>query len=265
MGTLTARDDHATAESPETETRTLPPQSAVGPAEAAPVTAERPRPLVSAAAIRAARRYARSRSGNVSFAVITEPGGRPRGLNRYMEFPSASVSKAMLMVAVLRRTGDHPIPARSKALLRPMITVSDNRAASLVYASVGGAGLRAVARAARMQRFRDVGYWASARLTAADQARLFYRIDKLVPRRHRQYARELLASVTPYQRWGIARAAKGRFRVFFKGGWRANVNHQIALLERKGRRFSLAVLTDENGAYGQRTEEGIARILLRAT
>src|SRR4051794_23548390 len=58
--------------------------------------------LVTRAQIVAARRYARSRGAGVSFAVIDAPGGRSRGLHKYAEYPSASVSKAMMMVAVLR-------------------------------------------------------------------------------------------------------------------------------------------------------------------
>lgn len=221
-------------------------------------------PLVSDERIAAARDYARSRGPGVSFAVIDEPGGAPRGLHRNATYPSASVSKAMLMVAVLRSARSRPLTARERRLIKPMVTASDNDAASAVYAIVGGAGLRSVARAARMRRFEDVGFWAGARLTPADQARLFYRIDRLVPLRHRAFARAMLASVVSYQRWGIARVAQRRgYRIFFKGGWRTNINHQSALLVKNGRRVAISVMTDQDGVAGQRTEEGIASRLLR--
>lgn len=220
--------------------------------------------LISRAQIVAARKYARSRGRGVSFAVIDSPGGRPRGLNRNTQYPSASVSKAMLMVAVLRRAAHRPVSKSENALLKPMITASDNDAAATVYRHVGAGGMKSVARAARMQRFGEAGYWANERLTAADQARFFYRIDSLVPARHRGYARALLSSVVPYQRWGIARVAKRRgYKIFFKGGWRPGVNHQIALLEKNGHRFALAVMTNQSGVEGQRTEEGIASKILR--
>jgi hypothetical protein len=211
----------------------------------------------------AARKYARSRGPGVSFAVVDSPGGRPRGLHRNASYPSASVSKAMLMVAVLRRAGDRRVTAAEQALLKPMITESDNDAAATVYRSIGAGGVRSVASAAHMQRFAEAGYWANEHLTAADQARLFYRIDSLVPARHRRYARYLLSSIVPYQRWGIARVAKRRgYKIFFKGGWRTNINHQVALLEKHGRRFSLAIMTNQSGIVGQRTEEGIAAKIL---
>jgi hypothetical protein len=154
-----------------------------------------PAPLVaSSTGIAAARRFARTRTGTVAFAVL-DGRGRLRGLRRTVQFPSASVSKAMLMVAVLRRARDRPLSVRERALLRPMVTASDNDAADVVYAAVGGPGLSAVAAEAGSQRFADIGHWAAALITAADQARLFMRIDALVPARHRAYARALLSSI----------------------------------------------------------------------
>ena len=92
-------------------------------------------------------------------------------------------------------------------------------------------------------------------------------IDKLAPKRHRRYLRGLLASIVPYQRWGIAPVAAARdFHIMFKGGWRTAIFHQIALLERDGTRISLAVLTSggTGDAYGRETEAGIAsRVLSR--
>jgi hypothetical protein len=237
-----------------------PDTSAALPAPAGP-TAEQP--LVSRARIVAARKYARSRGSGVAFAVIDSAGGRPRGLHRNASYPSASVSKAMLMVAVLRRAKGRHVTKTERALLKPMITASDNDAATAVYRRVGAGAVKSVARAAHMQHFKEAGYWASERLTAADQARLFFRIDGLVPARHRRYARQLLSSVVAEQRWGIARVAKRRgYKIFFKGGWRANINHQIALLEKNGRRLSLAVMTNQSGIAGRRTEEGIAAKIL---
>ena len=164
-------------------------------------------PLTSVTAIRRARRFAASRQGRVAFVVLDEEH-RPRGLLRTAHFPSASVSKAMLLVAMLRRAPTRSLNDGERNLLRPMITVSDNDAASAIYAKVGGDGLRRVAKAAGMRQFADVGHWAEARITAADQARLFLRIDRLVPRRHRRYARKLLCSIVGEQRWGIAPVAR---------------------------------------------------------
>ena len=111
----------------------------------------------------------------------------------------------------------------------------------------------------------DVAFnWADAQVTAHDQARLFMRIDRLTPRRHRGYFRRLLASIAPSQRWGIAPVAARRgFHVLFKGGWRIGIFHQVALLEREGKRVALAVLTRSvDHGYGRETQAGIAARLL---
>ena len=200
----------------------------------------------------------------MAFAVLGE-GGRLRGWRRTFGFPSASVVKAMLMVAQLRAAGPAAVPPAVRHELRVMITESDNDAALAVFARVGRAGLDRVARAARMTGFSVAGHLFDARITAADQVRLFLRIDRLVPRRHRAHARRLLRSVIAPQRWGIARVAERRgFTPFFKGGWRIGLVHQVALLERKGRRLALAVLTSgqRTTAEGIATIEGIARRVL---
>ncbi len=82
-------------------------------------------------------------------------------------YPSASLTKAMLMVAY------------------------------------GSLGLGRVAHLAGMRDFTFRGVLFEAGVTAGDQARFSARIDRLVPRRHRAYALRLLGSIVSYQRWGV--------------------------------------------------------------
>jgi hypothetical protein len=193
--------------------------------------------------------------------------GRLRGAHMSEQFRSASMTKAMLLVAVLRGAKHRNLTAGERELLEPMITRSSNKAGRAVYATVGDLGLSVVARAAHMRHFLPVGALFEARITAADQARLFLRIDRLVPKRHRAYARRLLSGIIAPQRWGIAKVATKRgFKPFFKGGWRRALSHQAALLERGGRRVALAVLTrdEPSAAYARATLAGIAaRVLAR--
>jgi len=216
----------------------------------------------------AARDYAEQRSGIVSFAVRAP--GRVSGFRSTRRLRSASVVKAMLLVAYLDRPGvrGRALSSGERAMLGPMIRYSDNQAASRVSAIVGVDGLARLARAAKMRAFDPSPVWGGSQITAADQARFFERIDARVPGRHRAYAMGLLRSVIPGQRWGVARVRPKGWTLYFKGGWFPGVNavdHQVALLERGRHRIALAVLISNSPsqAYGNETLRGVALRLLR--
>jgi hypothetical protein len=219
--------------------------------------------------VAAARQWAAGRAGAISFAVRTPERLAGSGVDR--TYPSASVVKAMLLVTYLRQGSvrDRDLRPADRALLAPMIRVSDNVAATRVRNIVGNAAVTRLARAAGMTRFSMApGMWGSSRISARDQTRFFLRVDSFVPRRHRAYAMELLRTVVPSQRWGIARAVPAGWTLFLKGGWGSGtgaVGHQVGLLRLDGDRVAVAVLTvgSPSDAYSQATEEGIARRLLR--
>jgi hypothetical protein len=214
--------------------------------------------------------YAQSRAGSVSFAV-TDEAGRVRGYRTRRAVPSASVLKAMLLVAYLNRASvrNRELRDADRALLGPMIRRSDNDTASRVLGLVGGSGVYRVASRARMEHFvLHLPIWGHSEIIARDQARFFRRIDGYVPERHRSYARFLLAHVIPSQRWGIPPVVPDGYRIFFKGGWGSGtgrVTHQVALLEKGVTRISLAILTEFNPShqYGTATIRGVAGRLLR--
>lgn len=228
----------------------------------------------SPAAVRRARSFAAAR-GDVSFAVLGGSAGI-RGYAVSRPFSSASASKALLLAAALRlheREKD-PLDSDTRALLESMITYSDNRAAGGVYAGVGDAGLERVAERAGMREFEVApGFWGGAQITAADMSRFYFRLERNLGRRHRDYGLRLLAGITPSQRWGIPAVADRSWRIWFKGGWRPSgqegttgpVTHQAALLEhRDGERLAIAVLSDEVPGAGAGFDaiEGIAGRLL---
>lgn len=218
--------------------------------------------------LEAARAYVATRAGTISFAVRTRR--RLYRSDAYRTYPSASVVKAMLMVAYL----NHPsvrgrrLHGGDRALLDPMVRWSDNTAASDVRNFVGNGALEQLAARVGMGRFASAPSWGSTQITAAGQSKLFLRVDRYVVPRHRDTALRLLRTVIPDQRWGIARAPRPGWRLHFKGGWGdgdGEVDHQIALLRRGKRRVAVAILTSGNPshAYGQQTLEGVARRLLR--
>jgi beta-lactamase class A len=217
----------------------------------------------------AAEAYARTRRGQVSFAVRTECGEWGRRQDRAV--PSASVLKAMLLVAELQRgdVRDRALTRGEKALLNPMIRRSDNDAATRVLALVGPQRLQQDAQRWGMKAFHVVpNPWGMSAITARDQARFWLHIDRRLPPRHRAYGLTLLRTIVPSQRWGVGRVAPRGWTLHFKGGWGSGtgaVDHQVALLTRGDQRVSLAIMTTADGThrYGQATLRGMARRLLR--
>jgi beta-lactamase family protein len=214
-----------------------------------------------------AREYVAGRAGHVSFGVRTPRG--LRGLEVERTVPSASVVKAMLLVAYLRRPDvrQRRLRGADRILLGPMIRRSDNSAASQVCNIVGTGGLARLARRAHMHRFHATRPWGLSTIDVADQTRFFLRIDRRIPRRHRRYAMRLLGSIVPAQRWGIARVRPPGWALYFKGGWGSGtgwVDHQVALLRRGRRRLSVAILitSSPSHAYGNETLRGVAARLL---
>jgi hypothetical protein len=218
--------------------------------------------------MRAALRYARTRVGDIAFAVRTDD--RFYGYRADHVEWSASVVKAMLMVAYLDEpwVARRPLNSFDNSLLRPMITVSDNAAATAVRAIVGNGALQALAGRVGMTHFATAVIWGETQITARDQTRFFLHIASYIASRHRRYGMHLLASVIPSERWGIGEVAPKHWTSYFKGGWGYGtglLDHQVVLLQRFCARVSIAVLTmyDGSHAYGKATLRGIFARLLR--
>jgi hypothetical protein len=186
--------------------------------------------------------------------------------------PSASVLKAMLLTAYLRKSNvrHRPLTSREKSVLTPMIRRSSNSAANTAIGWVGSGGLYRLAHRAGMKHFKFAyPIWGNSRINAEDQARYFYEIDKLMPKRHRRYGMYLLSHVVKSQRWGIGKVhLPSGWKAYFKGGWGSGTGHidsQVALLVRGCARVSIAVLTmhDGNHPYGKATLYGVFSRLLR--
>lgn len=219
--------------------------------------------------IAAAERFADQRAGTVSFAVVDE-SGESRGAHPGRVHNSASVVKVMFMIALLREPSvrHDALTAGEKALLGPMIKRSDNQSAAAIYNRVGEAALYKLARDAGLDHFTTQPLWGLTTITSGSQARLFNRLERYIPKRHRAYAMKLLARIVPSQRWGIPKFAPEGWRLHYKGGWAGRPNwrvNQVMTLRRSQRRFSVAILTRDQPSkeYGEETIEGVAKRLLR--
>ncbi len=237
------------------------------PAPAKP-KAKKPKPAPvtpTASDLTRATKWIATRKGHTSYAVV-DSAGHLHGVRVHDRFHSASLIKVMLLTTYLRRLdAEHkPLTGDARDTLDAMIHVSDNDAASDVFGIVGESGLSALARRVGMTDFSPNPAWGLSEISAADQARLFWQLDALLPKQFRVYARHLLSGIEADQSWGIPAAGRrAGFRVLFKGGWLWNIVNQGARLERSGRTFSLAVLTDGNPSmpYGEHTLEGVTERL----
>ena len=187
------------------------------------------------------------------------PSGPRWGYRGLHHVPSASVVKAMLLVAYLRRSGarDRPLgrPARPP---RPMITALGERRRQRVSAT----GRQRRGRGARPPRrhdaFRDPPGRGAGRRSPPPISRGSSCGSTAAPRPPPGYAPRPPRTVVPEQRWGLARRSPHGWTLAFKGGWgpggRGDVHHQVALLANAGRRVSLAVLTVDSLSpdYGAR-------------
>ncbi|HST32120.1 MAG TPA: serine hydrolase [Solirubrobacteraceae bacterium] len=246
---------------------TTQPPSATAPRQAKPLPPAYP----SRAAIASAVRYLDARAGRTSLAVV-DSRGRLSGVRLREHFQSASIVKVMFLTAFLQRlNADRAgISALDRSLLYPMIHESDNDAASAVLDRVGLGAIARVAREAGMQDYAPgIGWWAYTQTSAADQARFFVAIERLIPHRFWPYARGLLAGIEPEQSWGIPEVARPRWQVFFKTGALPSEGlfHEAARLERHGVTFTAAVFTtgDPSMAYGEETIRGVGARLLAGT
>ena len=197
--------------------------------------------------------------------------GRIHGYRRAVQYSSASLVKAMLLVSYLNRKDVRRRALRGgeRGLLGPMIRLSDNDAASAIYERVGEDGLNRLARRTGMRGFAANPVWGGCQVTARDQARFFARIRALLPKLHRKYAMSLLRHIVSYERWGIPPGAPGGWVPYFKGGWFRDDDgwrvHQAALLRQGDRRLAIAVLTRGSPTleYGAATITGVTSRLLR--
>ena len=229
------------------------------------VLAALPQLVPTPRAVRRALTWARSRAGDVAVAVVDSRGAL-HGYRANRRFYSASMVKAMLLVAYLR--GHRRVPAAMRGVLAGMIEHSDNAAADIVYGIVGRHGLVALARLSGMRRFRPNGGWITTLVTAADLARFFRDMHDYIPKRHIAFADELLSGIIPAESWGVPAAARPlHYRVYFKGGWLGAwvLASQSARLVHRSVRLGLAIFTDGNPGpdYGKETIRGVTALLLR--
>ena len=205
--------------------------------------------------VAAAQDVARQVTGQpVGFAVVDGTGRVFGSVSPNLTNRSASITKAMVLIALIQDARDRALSAAERELAAAMIRRSDNQAANALFARVGAASVNAVARRAGMTSFTLVqrkqtaaGYILGySRVSAVDQARLFATIEELAAARHRAFAMAQLESIEGAGRFGILDAridaairSKGGWRPESDGGWTVNQAAQVTIT---GKTYGFAVV-----------------------
>ncbi|GAA3773119.1 serine hydrolase [Plantactinospora mayteni] len=238
-------------------------------------TASPPRPTPSPtpdyAALAGTRieRNLRGVGGRVTLAVEDRASGLAvtAGTRRYQ---TASIVKVDILAALLLRRQDQgrKLGANERQLARSMIVVSDNAAASSLYATIGHrTGLTAANRTLGLRQTTPNSSWGVTTTTAADQLRLLTAItDPAGPLGDdgRDFLLGLMGEVDKQQDWGIT-AAAGRASTasYVKNGWTTVdadnglwLAHSIGRIVEPGRDWLVAVLSDHHSTQ----QKGIAAV-----
>jgi len=263
--------------------------AAGGPAHGATVTTASARAGASHP-LRGVAAYLSSREGVVQVAVYDRHTGRTSVLStgRATQY-TASIVKADILAMWLRRYQSRPgripasIPYSIQFLMRNMITVSDNSAATGLFYFGGGCGALTLFNMLIPTRATTVGCetptyygWGNTTTTARDQTAIVrtfaYRNHVLAPAA-RSYGLSLMESVIPSQRFGVTCGPWGTtcdppdyatpvpgVTVALKNGWKFvptcpaqdqtcpwQVN-SIGWVRGQGRNYVLAVLTTDDPA-----------------
>lgn len=136
----------------------------------------------------------------------------------------ASITKVMILIAYLRQAGSQPPTGNENTLLTNMIEQSDDASANTVFSQVGAAAVQQVATDAGMTHFTldtsDPLYTlGQSQVTANDQARLFAKLNSLIPASQLSYAQNLMSNISTADQWGIL-SANIPANLYSKAGWK---------------------------------------------
>jgi hypothetical protein len=191
-------------------------------------------------------------------------------------FYSASVVKATILAALLRTLmAEHRYLTSSEAALATkMITVSDNDAASTLWAQVGRFRLQRFLYLAKMKEtvLGPGGAWGLTLITAHDELlllKLLTSTNSVLDARSRNYELYLMAHVIPSQRWGVPAGAPAIVTVHVKNGWLPYPDstdwhiNSIGSFSGHGRDYMIVVLTanDPTMTYGVDTVQRVAEVI----
>ncbi|MEV4286393.1 serine hydrolase [Nonomuraea bangladeshensis] len=221
-------------------------------------------------------RYLARRPGRIVYAVHDLVSGVTLGYGRHRdELITASGAKVDIVMALLARRAGR-LDEDERDLAERMIRESDNRAADVMWARIGGSGaMSAFYRRIGLRRTtpgRGI-YWGGTTSSPSDRIRLLKVLVKGgggLSAADRDLVLGLMGRVQEDQAWGVSAAARRGDRVALKNGWtpRPFVHGTWAVssygrIAGPGRDLLLSVQTDlqPGDGAGIETVEGVARMI----
>jgi hypothetical protein len=215
------------------------------------------------------------RSSAVGLTVYDRVTGVTCKLHPHWHMDSASVVKVTILSALLRKEHGN-LTAAQKQLATQMITVSDNNAASALWADTGRPSLQNFLNLAGMAETQlgPDGYWGLTQITAHDEMTLLKLLtskNSVLSAASCGYVLNLMAHVIPSERWGVPAGAPTNVTVHVKNGWLPQPTHgwrihSIGSFSGHGRNYMIVVLTWNNPTmtYGVDTVQAVAEVINRA-
>lgn len=230
-------------------------------------------------------------SGGIAAALRRRPGsfvglaasdaaeGLTCTFHQWRHFYAASVIKVTILSALLhKKGGPSHLTQAQRNLAYLMITQSSNSAATTLWKQVGISNVQHFLDAAGMRTTVLNNAWGLTLLTPHDELTLLQLLTHrgtVLSDSSRHYVLDLMAKVTPSQRWGVSAGAPSNVTVHIKNGWLPfprtidwRIN-SIGAFTGKGITYQIAILTGPPGgagqgeSYGIQTVEAIAGVINR--
>jgi hypothetical protein len=174
-----------------------------------------------------------------------------------LRITTASVEKAEILAGVLLRAQSQGrgLTAYESNEIRPMISVSDNAAATSLWSYLGGiGGMSAIDREFGLTQTVQASPWGLTSTSALDRTRLIRQmiLGQYGPltARYRAIAQSYMLGVTPSQRWGITAGVPAGSTVPLKNGFAASnccgwrINSSGAVERPDGSAYAVTILSD---------------------
>lgn len=254
----------------------VPTASLVG---AAPATASG---IDTPAALKAAlTSYLRTRVGTVGLLLHDHHTGRELAYNTFRN-ETLSTIKVLVLVTLLRRSQERGVALTSgqRTLASNMIRYSDNAATDSLIAQIGRTSIVRVARDVGMSSTvvqtgsYGTSWWGYSTTIPGDLVRVLRTIvlpTGYLTNANRTYARDLMATVTARQRWGVCDPPlPSSVFTAVKNGWGPRTGgyrvNSVGYVHGNNRWYSLAILSrSHNGfTYGRATVNAVSTLVYSA-